>query len=215
MKAELVAYTPNPEETIERAARICYDSKAGDYEKRKKFLSGLIKSGHTSTIEHASATFKFSEVSRALTHELVRHRLFSFSQRSQRYCSEDGFGYVVPPSISNSTETIPCGIRDLKIECAEFFKDFMRKAQRYYDTLVSHGIPKEDARYILPNACYTEIFVSGNFREWRHFLELRLSPRAQWEIRQLAHLVLNELYKVAPIIFQDLKDKYDGPESAE
>ena len=202
MKAELVAYTPNPEETIERAARICYDSKTGDYEKRKKFLSGLIKSGHTSTIEHASATFKFSEVSRALTHELVRHRLFSFSQRSQRYCSEDGFGTVIPESLKKS---------DYEVE----FKALMKEIEEVYNDMVADGVPKEDARYILPNACYTEIFVSGNFREWRHFLELRLSPRAQWEIRELAHLVLNELYKVAPIVFQDLKDKYDGPESAE
>lgn len=203
MKAELIAYTPNPEETIERAARICYDSKTGDYEKRKKFLSGLIKSGHTSTIEHASATFKFSEVSRALTHELVRHRLFSFSQRSQRYCFEDNPGYVVPDTIQDN------------LELREKYVKLLNEVQNVYKEFVNSGVPKEDARYVLPNACYTEIFVSGNFREWRHFLELRLSPRAQWEIRQLAHLVLNELYKVAPIIFQDLKDKYDGPESAE
>ena len=203
MKVELVAYTPNPEETIERAARICYDSKTGDYEKRKKFLSGLIKSGHTSTIEHASATFKFSEVSRALTHELVRHRLFSFSQRSQRYCFEDNPGYVVPDTIQDN------------LELREKYVKLLNEVQNVYKEFVNSGVPKEDARYVLPNACYTEIFVSGNFREWRHFLELRLSPRAQWEIRQLAHLVLNELYKVAPIVFQDLKDKYDGPESAE
>ena len=211
MKVELVAYTPNPEETIERAARICYDSKTGDYEKRKKFLSGLIKSGHTSTIEHASATFKFSEVSRALTHELVRHRLFSFSQRSQRYCKEDGFGYVIPGSIKyNLTKR-----EDENGDCDDTdsfdtkYVWFMEQIKALYNEMVAAGIPKEDARYILPNACYTEIFVSGNFREWRHFLELRLSPRAQWEIRQLAHMVLDELYKVAPIIFQDLIDKYE------
>ena len=213
MKAELVAYTPNPEETIERAARICYDSKTGDYEKRKKFLSGLIKSGHTSTIEHASATFKFSEVSRALTHELVRHRLFSFSQRSQRYCNEDGFNFVIPPSIieSHTIKNIDGSITDVSTR----WDHIISEIRSFYNDMVAAGVPKEDARYILPNACYTEIFVSGNFREWRHFLELRLSPRAQWEIRQLAHLVLNELYKVAPIVFQDLKDKYDGSESAE
>lgn len=196
MKAELVTYTPNPEETIEKAARICYNSQCGDYEKRKKFLTGLIKSGHTSTIEHASATFKFSEVSRALTHELCRHRLFSFSQRSQRYCNEDGFGIVMPESLKqNGYETE--------------FNALMKEIEELYNDMVEDGIPKEDARYILPNACHTEIFVSGNFREWRHFLELRLSPRAQWEIRQLAHLVLNDLYKIAPIIFQDLVDKYE------
>lgn len=222
MKAELISYTPNPEETIEKAARICYDSKAGDYEKRKKFLSGLIKSGHTSTIEHASATFKFSEVSRALTHELVRHRLFSFSQRSQRYCSEDGFEVVFPESIQNAKiRTIAHGTgvngcdELMEIAAVDKWNSLMSKIEEFYNEMVAAGIPKEDARYILPNACYTEIFVSGNFREWRHFLELRLSPRAQWEIRQLAHMVLDELYKVAPIIFQDLKDKYDGTEAAE
>ena len=196
MKAELVTYTPNPEETIEKAARICYNSQCGDYEKRKKFLTGLIKTGHTSTIEHASATFKFSEVSRALTHELCRHRLFSFSQRSQRYCNEDGFGIVMPESLKqNGYETE--------------FNALMKEIEGLYNDMVAAGVPKEDARYILPNACHTEIFVSGNFREWRHFLELRLSPRAQWEIRQLAHLVLNDLYEIAPIIFQDLVDKYE------
>ena len=213
MKAELVAYTPNPEETIEKAARICYNSQCGDYEKRKKFLSGLIKSGHTSTIEHASATFKFSEVSRALTHELVRHRLFSFSQRSQRYCNEDGFGYVVPDTIKEKLKTKSVEnplVDSVSVTYESVFKNFMQKAKDLYNEMVAAGVPKEDARYILPNACHTEIFVSGNFREWRHFLELRLSPRAQWEIRELAHLVLNELYKVAPIVFQDLKDKYEN-----
>ena len=198
MKVELIAYTPNPEETIEKAARICYNSQCGDYEKRKKFLSGLIKSGHTSTIEHASATFKFSEVSRALTHELVRHRLFSFSQRSQRYCSEDKAGFVIPDTIKENDRF------------SKEYSDLIDRITNLYEDMVNLGkIPKEDARYILPNACHTEIFVSGNFREWRHFLELRLSPRAQWEIRQLAHLVLNDLYNVAPIVFQDLIDKYE------
>lgn len=208
MKVELLAYThlvdhsPNPEALIEKAARLCYNSKPGDEEKRKKFLTGLINSGHTSTIEHASATFKISEVSRALTHELVRHRIgMSYSQRSQRYCSEDGFGAVVPPTITNYLE--------------EKFKDSLDAINGLYVEMVNAGVPKEDARYILPNACYTQIIVTGNFTAWRHFLELRLSPRAQWEIRQLAHLILNELYKIAPVIFQDLKDKYDGTAESE
>lgn len=202
MKIELLAYTPNPEETIEKAARICYNSKSGDEEKRKKFLSGLIKSGHTSTIEHASATFKFSGVSRALTHELVRHRLFSFSQRSQRYCNEDGFNLVVPNTIKQSPSS------EGKISNIDRWNKIVSDIKKFYNDLVSQGIPKEDARYILPNACCSEIIVSGNFREWRHFLELRLSPRAQWEIRELAHNVLIELYKISPIIFQDMYDKF-------
>jgi len=209
MKVELLAYThlvdhsPNPEALIEKAARLCYNSKPGDEEKRKKFLTGPINSGHTSTIEHASATFKISEVSRALTHELVRHRIgMSYSQRSQRYCSEDGFEIVVPDLIKKN---------DFEIE----YKSLIKTIEELYNEMVADGVPKEDARYILPNACHTQIIVTGNFTAWRHFLELRLSPRAQWEIRQLAHLILNELYKIAPVIFQDLKDKYDGTAESE
>lgn len=208
MKIELVSYTPNPEETIEKAARICYNSQCGDYEKRKKFLSGLIKSGHTSTIEHASATFKFSEISRALTHELVRHRLFSFSQRSQRYCNEDGFKVVVPPSINEAY--VLKGSDESVTHMQTRWNKLMHEIESFYNNMVANGIPKEDARYILPNACYTEIFVSGNFREWRHFLELRLSPRAQWEIRHLAKEVLQKLYSIAPMIFGDLYEQQFG-----
>lgn len=197
MKVELLSHTDNPEETIERAARICYDSKAGDEEKRKKFLSGLIKSGHTATIEHASATFEISGVSRALTHELVRHRLFSFCQRSQRYCNEDGFETVVPDSIKKN---------DFEIE----YKALIKTIEELYNEMVADGVPKEDARYILPNACCTRIVVSGNFREWRHFLELRLSPRAQWEIRSLAKEILKQLYAIAPIVFGDLYEQQFG-----
>lgn len=197
MNVELVAHTPNPEETIEKAARICYDSKTGDEEKRTKFLKGLVKSGHTSTIEHASATFEISEVSRALTHELVRHRLFSFSQRSQRYCSEDGFGAVIPESLKKAGYEIE-------------FKALMKEIEEVYNDMVADGVPKEDARYILPNACYTKIIVSGNFREWHHFLKLRLSPRAQWEIRQLACRIYEKLVELAPAIFCDLQPDYDA-----
>lgn len=200
MNVELVTYTQNPEETIEKAARICYNSKPGDYEKRKKFLSGLIKSGHTSTIEHASATFKISEVSRALTHELVRHRLFSFSQRSQRFCLEDNTGYVVPSTFEKN------------LQLRAKYIQMMSNIQDLYKEFVDSGMPKEDARYILPNACFTEIYVSGNFREWRHFLELRLSPRAQWEIRELARIILKLLYSIAPIIFGDLMDSLNRKE---
>jgi thymidylate synthase (FAD) len=144
--------------------------------------------------------------------------LFSFSQRSQRCCNEDGFGYVIPDTIKEKLKTKSVEnplVDSVSVTYESVFKNFMQKAKDLYNEMVAAGVPKEDARYILPNACHTEIFVSGNFREWRHFLELRLSPRAQWEIRQLAHLVLNELYKVAPIIFQDLKDKYNGTEAAE
>jgi thymidylate synthase (FAD) len=202
MEVELIAHTPNPEETIEKAARICYDSKVGTQERREKFLRGLVKSGHTATIEHVSATFMIKGVSRALTHELVRHRLMSFCQRSQRYCNEDGFQLVVPPSIKNNDELY-----------GEWTK-LMDRISTLYRTMIDerHNIPKEDARYILPNACFTQICVTANFREWRHFLELRLDKRAQWEIRNLAHIILVKLNELAPSIFGDLSETYlDGP----
>lgn len=199
MTVELLNHTLNPDETIEKAARICYNSKSGDYLRRKKFLQGLIKSGHTATIEHASATFKISGVSRALTHELVRHRLMSFCQRSQRYCSEDGFQYVTPNTISEKFN--------------EKYQKMIDGINAFYTEMVNAGIPKEDARYVLPNACCTEIIVTANFREWRHFLGLRLSPRAQWEIRNLAKEILKQLYSIAPIIFEDLYvEQFEGKE---
>lgn len=206
MKVELVTYTQNPEETIEKAARICYDSKLGDLEKRKKFLTGLVKSGHLSTIEHASATFKISEISRACSHEIVRSRLASFSQRSQRYCNEDEFNVVYPKTIAESKPYYD--VDGNAISFQDKWKVTLALIENFYNEMVKAGIPKEDARYILPNACCTELYMSANFREWRHFLELRLSPRAQWEIRELAHMILEKLYEIAPIVFQDLKEKF-------
>ena len=198
MKVELLSHTPAAEEVIELAARTCYDSKSGSKERRDKFLQGIIKSGHTSVIEHASASFRISGVSRALTHELVRHRIgFSYSQRSQRYCSEDGFQYVTPDSIQNHSRT-----------SFETFNNVMKECEKAYKELIGIGIPKEDARFVLPNACCTEIVVTANFRAWRNFLSLRLDKRAQWEIRFLARKILEHLYELAPAIFVDLYSTY-------
>ena len=216
MTVELLNHTLNPDETIEKAARICYNSKSGDYLKRKKFLQGLIKSGHTATIEHASATFKISGVSRALTHELVRHRLMSFCQRSQRYCSEDGFKYVMPDTIAQHSKSDIIEDENMEKVAPSFcsmYAWYMEHIEKFYNEMVKAGIPKEDARYVLPNACCTEIIVTANFREWRHFLGLRLSPRAQWEIRNLAKEILRQLYSIAPIIFEDLYiEQFEGKE---
>lgn len=196
MKITLLSYTPNPEINIANAARICYDSKPKDLDGERKFIRGLVSSGHTATIEHSSATFLLEDVSRVLTHELVRHRLFSFCQRSQRYVKETEPSFVTPDVLltENSND-----------EAQKIYNDAMDNAWKAYKSLLDLGLKAEDARFVLPNACTTTITVSGNFREWRNFLILRLSPRAQWEIRKAANIILDKLIEIAPSVFEDLK----------
>lgn len=201
MTIELVASTPNPELVIANAARTCYDSKEKDLESSRKMINAIVKSGHESCVEHATATFRLSNVSRVLTHELVRHRLFSFSQLSQRYVKENEPSYVIPDVLVDDNTT------NQKILLArDIFEKAMQSAWDAYSLLLNYGLKPEDARFVLPNACTTEIVVSGNFREYRNFLKLRLSPRAQWEIRKAAHIILDKLYEIAPSCFEDLKD---------
>ena len=196
MTLELLANTPNPELTIAYAASTCYDSKPKELEPARKMIKAIIKSGHESCIEHASATFVLDGISRVVTHELVRHRIgFSYSQRSQRYVNEHEPSYVIPPEIADSHEAI------------EVFKEAMDKAWITYAKLQSLGMKNEIARYVLPNACTTKITVTANFRAWRNFLKLRCSKRAQPEIRELAYKLLDELCKIAPACFEDLKDE--------
>ena len=140
MKVILIANTPEPETTIARAARICYDSQPKDIEGERKFIKGLVKSGHTATIEHASATFLFEDVSRALTHELVRHRLFSFCQRSQRYVKEAEPSYVVPDVLIDDRIT-----NSKLILAKEVFEKAMENAWDAYSKLLSCGLKPEDA----------------------------------------------------------------------
>ena len=196
---ELIASTPNPEELIERAARSCYASECKGEETRRKFLKGLAKSGHESPMEHATATFLLVG-SRAFTHQLVRHRIASYSQKSQRYVGESGFKWVLPPSIQGNSVAY------------QHFVDAMKATNMAYEQLIADGIPKEDARYVLPNACETEIVMTANFREWRHFIELRADKHAQWEIREIAQMILKNLYALAPSIFEDLARKFLGDE---
>lgn len=201
MDITLIASTPSPEEVIANAARTCYDSAPKDLEASRKMIKAIIKSGHESCVEHATATFRLEGVSRVLTHELVRHRLFSFSQRSQRYVKEDEPSFVVPDVLvdDNSANQKLLLARDI-------FDKAMQNAWDAYALLLSYGLKPEDARFVLPNACTTEIVVSGNFREYRNFLKLRLGPRAQWEIRKAANLILDKLYEIAPSCFEDLKN---------
>ena len=196
MTIELLASTPNPELTIAHAASTCYDSKPKELEPARKMIKAIIKSGHESCVEHASATFVLDGISRVVTHELVRHRIgFSYSQRSQRYVNEYQPSYVIPEEIAGSPKAL------------EIFQEAMNTAWAAYSKLQIVGMRNEIARYVLPNACTTKITVTANFRAWRNFLKLRCSKRAQPEIRELAYKLLDELCKIAPSCFEDLKDE--------
>jgi len=199
MKVELLAITPNAEELIEIAARTCYQSESkgevGDLIKK------LLKTDppHESVLEHAYATFRINEVSRALTHQLVRHRLCAFSQQSQRYVKESQFDYVIPSAFEQ-----------LNSKWTEEYKNDMVIIQNMYNKWKSVGLKNEDARFVLPNACHTEIVMSANFRQWRHVITMRTDKHAQWEIRNAILEVLKIMYNNAPHTFEDLKLKFIG-----
>ena len=165
MKVTLIQATPNPIETIAQVASICYDS---DPKNPMGLVKHLYANGHHSVFEHIYFTFKIEGISRACSHQLVRHRHCSFTQRSQRYCSEDGFDYVNP-------ETVP----------AVDMEYCMERIGEWYKHYQLHGVPNEDARYILPNSCATSLYLSCNLRELIHMANERLCTRAQWEIRNL------------------------------
>jgi len=206
-KVTLVQHTAEPDELIAAAARLCYAEKTDailqqDPGGAGKFVAMLKKLGHLSPIEHASFTFLLEGVSRAMTHQLVRHRLASYSQRSQRYVQHAQFDYVVPPRLAGKT------VQDAgqAVDAAEYFRQTMELvAERYRklnDALGADGESgNEDARYVLPNACETKIFVTMNARELLHFFEERLCLRAQWEIRGVAEQMLAQARKVAPNVF--------------
>ena len=165
MKVTLIQATPNPIETISQIASICYDS---DPKNPLGLVQHLYRNGHLSVFEHIYFTFKIEGISRACSHQLVRHRHCSFTQRSQRYCSEGDFEYVAPLSIGDQNP----------------FDAMMYTAMENYESLLEFA-PKEDARYVLPNACTTELYLSCNLRELIHIANERLCTRAQWEIREL------------------------------
>jgi len=183
-----------PEELIEHAGRVCWRTESkGD---PGSFVRRRVREGHESIIEHASATFEISGVSRACTHQLVRHRIASYSQESQRYVDMSNPEYVTPPSIASNNEAM------------EVFSRFLESVSAAYRELRAVGVRREDARFVLPNAASTRIVVTMNFRSWRHMIRERgLNPAAQWEIRELANRILDILHEVAPNVFQDLVDE--------
>jgi len=195
----LLNHTPDPERAIAAAARLCYapvgaaeltETMSDDAVRR--VLKTIITSGHTSALEHASYTFAIDGVSRALTHQLVRHRLASYNQQSQRYVTyAEEPTFVTPPSVAEDPAV------------AAAFAAATRAAFDAYRALVDAGVPAEDARYLLPNAMETKIVVTMNIRELFHFFELRCCKRAQWEIRDLALSMLALVEPTAPYIFMD------------
>ena len=194
MKIELLHITENAESLIEQAGRTCYKSEKGN----TSIIKRWVESGHESVIEHASATFRISGISRALTHQLVRHRIgFSYSQESQRYVNAENFDYVMPdmPESMRKAEAIA-----MKVD----FFIVMNVIKNLYTKLIAQGIPKEDARYILPNAVTTEIVVTANFRALRNFFKLRCDKKAQWEIRELANEMLKICKTKVKYVFDDM-----------
>ena len=200
MEVKLIAYTPNPDGLANLCAETCVSKTIPTIKTSANGLRSLqeaLDSHHESVIEHCSFTFAVSGVSRALTHQLVRHRVASYSQQSQRYVrmaysSRDCFDYVIPKSIWDNSEA------------RALYENHMKATAEIYGRLVDcYKLPMEDARYILPNATCTNVIVTMNARELLHFFSLRCCARAQWEIRELADKMLRICKEVSPTIFED------------
>jgi len=221
MRVQLLAYTPDPERLVASAAKLCYSavgveeiSERMSDESKDRFIGFLSDIGHESPIEHISFTFAIEGISRTLTHQLVRHRLASYSQQSQRYVRLESFEYIVPPAVAANPEA------------NALFLEIMKRDQEVYDRLaelleadryqgfLSQGRSEkdarklaekaaiEDARYVFPNACETKIVVTMNARSLMHFFRQRCCNRAQWEIHRMADQMLTEVRMVAPSLFK-------------
>ena len=199
----LESITPDAEDLIERACRTCYLSfhRYDPPKSTDELIKKVIRKRHHSVLEHAHATFRIRGGSRVFTHELVRHRLISPSQESQRYvCYADKpnrkktreFEFVTPPSFIGPD-----------FDFTDEYREMVNRCYHLYEKMLDSGVPPEDARYILPNATTSEIVITANFREWRHFVWLRANPRAHWEIRKVAIEILKILKEKAPIVFWD------------
>lgn len=220
LKVTLIQHTPEPEKLVAAAAKLCYSKAGADEimndltdENVEKFLKSLMNMGHASPIEHASFTFAIEGVSRALTHQLVRHRVASYSQKSQRYVNEGQFHYVIPPEIKALEDGEK--IFNQAMENAQKSYDLLAEKliKKYVDKMMAEGLSEkkaksaaekqaiEDARFVLPNACETKIVMTMNTRELLHFFNQRCCNRAQWEIRDLATEMLKECRQVAPLLF--------------
>lgn len=196
MIVQLLTHTPDPEQVVAAAARLCYsDAAIGELlEKsrtdREAFLKKILGLGHLSVLEHASFSFGIEGISRACSHQLVRHRIASYSQQSQRYVShKERFEAVTPPSLA----AVP--------ELAGRYESLLDQIHGLYRELLDAGVPAEDARFLLPNAAATKIVITMNARELLHFFTLRCCRRAQWEIQLMAKEMLRLARAAAPLLF--------------
>ena len=202
MQVEIIGITNYPQQEgeaealLEHAGRACYRSEAKG--KPGKFLQARIREGHESIIEHASVTFDISGISRACSHQLVRHRLASYSQESQRYVDMSAPEFVVPPSVAHDPQA------------QAIWDELMTQVTDTYHRLRELRVRKEDARFVLPNATATRIIVTMNFRSLRHLFSVRCDKAAQWEVRELALEMLRQVYEFAPSVFGDLYERYLG-----
>ena len=175
MKIELTHITPNPDVFIGKAASECYDGATDDETCRRRTMKA-VGNTHLAVLRFAHASFHVSGVSRVFSHQVVRHKFLDYLQRSQRYCDETDVDCIVPPSI------VDAGMEDE-------FREFFQQAKNLYGKLRSHGVAKEDARYVLPQAATTSMAITGSFQAWHDFLGLRDDKAAQWEIRNMAKQV--------------------------
>lgn len=225
MKVDLITHTPYPEKIVSAAAKLCY-SKAGTTDilddltdaKIDSFIEKLSSIGHESPIEHVSFTFAVEGISRVLTHQLVRHRMASYSQQSQRYVKLEQFEYIVPPQIKKNPKAFKIFEQAMR-EDAKHYNDLIETLEGTYQAVYieeGHTSKKskrmaekkaiEDARFVFPNACETKIIFTMNARSLMHFFKHRCCERAQWEIREMADEMLKLVKEVSPTLF-----KYAGP----
>lgn len=198
MKVKLFACTPEPEQVCARAMRACRTKQPADElelsnEDSARLIRNAKKLGHLSILEHACFTFSISGISRACSHQLIRHRMASFSQQSHRAVAMTPSDIVVPPSVQQNPRSLAT------------FKKSVDASFMAFNELKKSGIRLEDARYVLPNALTTNLTVTMNARELLHFFSLRMAPSAQWEIRELARKMLQEARKVAPLMFEHIE----------
>jgi len=218
---ELLSYSEGCEKVVAAAAKLCYspaeisDILNGlDDEKTKKFLDMLVNMGHESPIEHLSFTFGIEGVSRSLLAQITRHRIASYTVKSQRYVREGSFTYVTPPTISENPEALAIFEQAMEDTQAAYDKIVAALEARHVAKMMADGIDEkkarrdagkkanEDARFVLPNACETKMVVTMNARSLLHFFSLRCCNRAQWEIRDLAEQMLDLVKEKAPTIFR-------------
>ena len=198
VRVSLLRQTADPEIAVALAARLCYSpdriedlERGADAAGAAALIRRIVALGHVSVLEHAVFTFGIEGISRAASHQLVRHRVASYSQQSQRYVAAGAdFEHVVPPAVA------------ARADLSRIFARAMRDAGRRYRELLAAGVAAEDARFVLPNAAATRIIVTMNARELRHFFSLRCCQRAQWEIRALAELMLGLARGAAPMLFE-------------